>query len=199
MLFPVKLIQCPKMSQRRFPGRIKKYISPYRSPCVLGKGCPLPVCGFSIDNFLDILLPGSMQDYAMPFPCVTTLRLCFTFRSSSMLCPCQRFLASPLLIRPLSCLCRTRLCNALAAPFTSRPCHALAIFTSHCFPLPLQCFLSMPPQYRAFQCNAITLRSLAFLCPLHCRSNPYHWYSVRCIAPAILYFVPPSQFKPVRN
>lgn len=153
------LIQSRRKSLSLSPGRIKKYISPYRSPCVLGKGCPLPMCGFSIDNFLDILLPGSL-------PCVTTLRLCFTFRFSSMLCHCQRFLASPLRIRTLSCPLQN----------SSMQCHCCSLPLQA---LPCPCYLYVPLHSHAVAMLSINAPAV------HIASTLSPSYSLPCNAPAV--------------
>ena len=166
------LIQSQRKSLSLSPGRIKKYIIPYRSPCVLGKGCPLPVCGFSIDNFLDILLPiHSVLCYSVPprFPsdpcrCYSNQYCAFACHFGSVPCyAIARHLdAMPLpggLCHALSAPCSYRPCNALASLSVSCPCNALAIFTSHCIPMPLPCFLSMPPPFIAALRNAPAMLS----------------------------------------
>lgn len=95
---------------------------------------------------------------------LSKLRLCFTFRFSSMLCHCQRFLASPLRIRTLSChpeLCHssTPLCysfailnNALAV--LGHTLLYLCIATG-CLTMPSLICADSSVQYR--RCHSLTL------------------------------------------
>lgn len=175
MLLSLRLIRSRRKSLSLSPGRIKKYISPYRSPCVLGKGFPLPVCGFSIDNFLDILLPiHSVLCYAVPprFPsepcrCYSNQYCAFASHFDPVPCyaPARRSVPCPCIVkRFLSMRCLRRSCPrlALAAPRHSTPCFA---FANPCLVLPLQ---NSSMQCPCYSLHLQTLPCPCYLCvPLH--------------------------------
>lgn len=116
------------------------------------------------------------------------LCLCFTLPFRSRLCHCQRFLASPLRIRTLSCHLRN-----LSMP---RPCRSMLLQA-----LPCPCYLYVPLHFHAvamLSISAPAIHSSSTQCPrysLPCNAIAVPGFSVQCLCfHTLCVALPPAIF-----